>query len=62
MHTEAATIAVRTPSVPLRVVLRDESGAARVVSMNSVSFGAQELVRQGRNVVPVSYTDKKGVW
>ena len=66
-HTELASlpttaVAVRTSAVPLQVVLRDETGAVRVVPMRSVSFGSQELVRQGRNTVPVSYTDKEGVW
>jgi hypothetical protein len=61
-RTDAAAVAVRTPAVPLQVVLRDERGAARLVSMRSVSFGAQDLVRQGSNVVPASYKDKEGVW
>ena len=55
-------VAVRTSAVPLQVVLRDETGAVRLVPMRSVSFGSQELVRQGRNTVPASYTDKEGVW
>lgn len=55
-------VAVRTSAVPLQVVLRDETGAVRVVPMRSVSFGSQGLVGQGRNTVPVSYTDKEGVW
>ncbi len=61
-RTDAAAVALRTPTVPLQVVLRDEHGAARLVSMRSVSFGAQDPVRQGGNVVPVSYKDKEGVW
>jgi hypothetical protein len=60
--THAMGVAVRTPAVPLQVVLRDASGAARVVPMSSVSFGSQELVRQGRNAMPVSHTVKEGVW
>ncbi len=56
------TVAVRTASVPLQVVLRDASGAARIVPMSSVSFGSQELVRQGRNTMHVSHTVKEGVW
>lgn len=55
-------VAVRTSAVPLQVVLRDETGAVRVVPMRSVSFGSQGLVRQGRNAEPVSHTDKEGVW
>lgn len=56
------TVALRTASVPLQVVLRDASGAARVVPMSAVSFGAQELVRQGRNATPVSHAVTEGVW
>jgi len=61
-RTSTPAVAVRTSAVPLQVVMRDEHGAARLVSMRSVSFGAQEIVRRGRNVVPASYTDKEGVW
>ncbi|MCA1635202.1 MAG: hypothetical protein LC802_16290 [Acidobacteria bacterium] len=61
-RTSTPAVAVRTPAVPLQVVLRDERGAARLVSMRSVSFGAQDMMRQGRNVVPASYKDKEGVW
>jgi hypothetical protein len=56
------TVALRTAAVPLQIVLRDESGAARVVPMSSVSFGSQELVRQGRGAMPVSYAVTEGVW
>jgi hypothetical protein len=56
------TVALRTAAVPLQIVLRDESGAARVVPMSSVSFGSQELVRQGRGSMPVSYAVTEGVW
>ena len=61
-RTSTPAVAVRTSGVPLQVVMRDERGAARLVSMRSVSFGAQDIVRRGRNVVPASYTDKEGVW
>ena len=61
-RTSTPAVALRTPAMPLQVFLRDERGAARLVSMRSVSFGAQEIVRRGRNVVPASYTDKEGVW
>ncbi len=55
-------IPVGTSAESLRVVLRDERGASRVVPMRSVSFGSQELIAregQGRRA-PV--TDKEGVW
>jgi hypothetical protein len=55
-------IPVGTSAESLRVVLKDESGASRVVPMRSVSFGSQDLIAregQGRRA-PV--TDKEGVW
>lgn len=46
---------------PMRVVLRDESGAERVLSMRAVSFGSQELGRM--NFGPrASAVAKEGVW
>lgn len=55
-------IPVDTTAEPLRVVLRDERGAARVVPMRSVSFGSQELIAregQGRRAAAM---EKEGVW
>ena len=61
-RSPTVSISVGTSAESLRVVLRDESGASRVVPMRSVSFGSQELIAregQGRRA-PV--TDKEGVW
>jgi hypothetical protein len=61
-RSPTVAIPVGTSAESLRVVLRDESGASRVVPMRSVSFGSQELIAregQGRRA-PV--TDKEGVW
>lgn len=48
MSASDSPIAVTLPASvqPLKVVLSDATGAARVVSMKSVSFGAQQLVGQ----------------
>ncbi len=46
---------------PLRVVLRDEQGTERVLSMRSVSFGAQELGRLNFNS-RASVSAQEGVW
>ena len=55
-------IPVRTSPESLRVVLHDERGAARVVPVRTVSFGAQELVaREGSRTRP-PLADKEGVW
>lgn len=47
---------------PLRVILRDDSGAARVVSMRPVSFGSQQLVGVPRASFRPAVETKEGVW
>jgi hypothetical protein len=55
-------ISLDTSAQPLRVVLKDERGASRVVPMRSVSFGSQELIaREGQRRGAPS-ADKEGVW
>src|ERR1043166_559601 len=56
------TVPVDTSAAPLRVVLRDESGAQRVVPMRSVSFGAQELIAREGQTRRAPAADKEGVW
>lgn len=53
------TIALKTP---LRVVLRDESGAGRVVPMRAVSFGSQELLARESVSRQASAAENEGVW
>jgi hypothetical protein len=55
-------IPVSASAEPLRVVLRDESGAARVVSMRSVSFGSQQLLAREGAARPASVKNVEGVW
>lgn len=59
-----APIPVQVPSSKqsMRVVLRDENGASRTVSMRPVSFGAQELVGRGGSVARTSHKAAEGVW
>lgn len=47
---------------PMRVVLRDERGASRVVSMRPVSFGSQEFVGRLGNSFRATDPTKEGVW
>jgi hypothetical protein len=47
---------------PMRVVLRDERGASRVVSMRPVSFGSQEFIGRLNNSFRASNPTKEGVW
>ncbi|MET0625134.1 MAG: hypothetical protein ABW250_19505 [Pyrinomonadaceae bacterium] len=50
-------------NAPLRVVLRDESGAGRVVPMRAVSFGSQEmLAREGVSRPATAAAVNEGVW
>jgi hypothetical protein len=56
------TVPVGTNAETLRVVLRDESGAQRVVPMRSVSFGAQELIAREGQAKRAPAADKEGVW
>jgi hypothetical protein len=47
---------------PMRVVLRDDNGASRVVSVRSVSFGSQQFVGGLRTSFRPSGETKEGVW
>jgi|GEM_PF-1301138 len=47
---------------PLRVLLRDEHGAARSVPTRSVSFGAQQIVAREGAAQKVSSEKQEGVW
>ncbi|HEX8284386.1 MAG TPA: hypothetical protein VF588_13565 [Pyrinomonadaceae bacterium] len=53
------TIPLQTP---LRVVLRDERGAGRVVPMRAVSFGSQEMVARESVSRQASAAENEGVW
>jgi hypothetical protein len=44
------------------VILRDESGAERVVPMRSVSFGSQDFVSRGAAPKSSVVTEVGGVW
>jgi hypothetical protein len=55
-------IPVGNSDEPLRVLLRDESGAMRFVPTRSVSFGAQQIVARERGAQKVSYENQEGVW
>lgn len=62
--TAAQTVAVRVGASarPLKVVLRDERGTARVVPVQRVSFGAQDLVRHVSTNARASLAEREGVW
>jgi hypothetical protein len=55
-------IPVKSSAEPLRVILRDERGAERVVPMRSVSFGSQDFLSRGANVRPSVAPEVGGVW
>ncbi|MFL6335267.1 MAG: hypothetical protein ACJ754_18290 [Pyrinomonadaceae bacterium] len=55
-------IPVKASAEPLRVILRDERGAGRVVPMRSVSFGSQDFLARGAAVKPSAAVEVGGVW
>jgi hypothetical protein len=59
---EPVALPVNLSAQPLRVVLRDEQGASRVVAIRSVSFGAQELVGRSPVAAPRVTQVREGVW
>ena len=56
------TIALKTPSEPMRLVLRDERGTGRVVPMRAVSFGSQELIARENVSRQLTVAENEGVW
>lgn len=55
-------IPLDTVAAPLRVVLRDERGAERLLPLRSVSFGAQELIARGVARQQTTAADEEGIW
>lgn len=55
-------ISVNRSAEPLRVVLRDEQGAAHVVRMRAVSFGSQELLSRDVAGARSDAKSEEGVW
>ena len=62
--TSAPVISLTLGNSPetLRVVLRDEHGAARVVPVRAVSFGSQELLARESVGRRASVKENEGVW
>jgi hypothetical protein len=54
--------ALKTPGEPVRMILRDERGAGRVVPVRAVSFGAQELIARDNLSRQASAAKNEGVW
>jgi hypothetical protein len=57
-----ATIPVEASAEPLRVILRDESGAVRVVPMRAVSFGSQNVIVREATIKSSVAAEVGGVW
>ncbi len=55
-------ISVKASAEPLRVIVRDERGAERVVSMRGVSFGSQDFLARGASGRPAVAAEVGGVW
>ena len=58
----ARVLTLKAPSEPLRVILRDERGAERVVPMRSVSFGSQDFLARGAAKPSAATVEVGGVW
>lgn len=54
--------ALKTPGEPVRMILRDERGAGRVVPVRAVSFGSQELIARESVSRQASAAENEGVW
>ena len=53
---------MKASAEPLRVILRDERGAERVVPMRGVSFGSQDFLARGASGRPSVAAEVGGVW
>jgi hypothetical protein len=62
VYGRGVTIAVKASAEPMRMILRDERGAGRVVPMRSVSFGAQELITREGVGRQATAAEDEGVW
>jgi len=56
------SIPMDTGAAPLRLVLRDERGATRVVPVRPVSFGAQDVIARDGARRQTTAVDDEGVW
>jgi hypothetical protein len=64
-RSEGALIPVQldAPEGQLKVLLRDTSGAARTISVDSVSFGSRDMMRRpGATYAKASLSSNEGVW
>jgi hypothetical protein len=56
------TFTLKAPAEPLRMILRDERGAERVVPMRAVSFGSQDLAAREAAAKQSGAAGDGGVW
>jgi hypothetical protein len=64
-RTESALIPVQldAPEGQMKVLLRDTSGTARTISVDSVSFGSRDVMRRpGATFTKASLSSNEGVW
>ena len=55
-------LSVKTSAEPLRVIVRDERGAERVVPLRSVSFGSQDFLSREAALKQPGAANVGGVW
>lgn len=57
-----ATITLKAPGEPPRMILRDERGAQHVVPMRAVSFGSQDVLAREAALKQAGAAEVGGVW
>lgn len=62
IHGRPLSIPMETGAAPLRLLLRDERGALRVVPVRPVSFGAQDVIARDGARRQTTTVDDEGVW
>ena len=56
------TITLKTTAEPMRMILRDERGAGRIVPMRTVSFGSQQFMARESMSRQATVAENEGVW
>jgi hypothetical protein len=59
---QEGVITLRSSAEPLRMIMRDERGAERVVPMKTVSFGSQDLLAREAALGQTNAVKVEGVW
>ncbi len=61
-ESELIPVQLTSPERPLKVLLRDTSGGARTISIDSVSFGSRDVMGRSATLKNASLSSNQGVW